>query len=488
MTRTFRRKRRGAIFVTAMWVVIVLAALVVVFARSMRVELIASSNTIAQIRTDALELGAEQYVLSQVDDTDGRADDILQLNGEALPIGTGYFWLLRPAANEQTYDFGITDEAGKVNLNTASEQQLVMLPGMTQQAADSIIDWRSPGETVTGLGAKSSYYSDLQEPYRCKDSPLESIEEALLVQGVTPNLMWGIDRNRNGAIEQAESASGQGSAMPNALGVVSDRGIFPFVTVYTMEPNTDSLGEARVNVNNSGQPSTGNQPAGGKSATPQAQPVVVQGGPGGPGGAPDNPALRKALQSAGLPAQRVNDVISRAARAGQSANLFDFAQKVSLSPAELRQVSDKLTTTDQKILQGLINVNTAPREVLLSLPGLEEADADALIAQRQRSDTSSIAWVAEALPMQKAAAIGSLITNRSYIYSADIVAVSGDARAFKRVRIVVDARNTPANIIYRKDLTQYGWPLPTEVRDALRAGRQPPTVGQAGGWQGFGTR
>ena len=36
----------------------------------------------------------------------------------------------------------MTDEAGKVDLNTASRDMLMLLPGMTEDVADCIIDWR----------------------------------------------------------------------------------------------------------------------------------------------------------------------------------------------------------------------------------------------------------------------------------------------------------------------------------------------------------
>ena len=63
-----------------------------------------------------------------------------------------------------------------------------------------------------------------------------------------------------------------------------------------------------------------------------------------------------------------------------------------------------------------------------------------------------------------------MLTDKSYQYSADIVAVSADGKSFKRVRIVADARRTPARIVYRKDLTDLGWPLDESIRDHLRQG------------------
>jgi len=86
----------------------------------------------------------------------------------------------------------------------------------------------------------------------------------------------------------------------------------------------------------------------------------------------------------------------------------------------------------------------------------------------------------------KAASIGNYITNRSFVYSADIVAVSGDGRAFKRVRIVVDATQSPPKIVYRKDLTSMGWPLPESVRTSLRQGKGPGSSLTGNGGGGFG--
>ena len=73
--------------------------------------------------------------------------------------------------------------------------------------------------------------------------------------------------------------------------------------------------------------------------------------------------------------------------------------------------------------------------------------------------------------MEAKASIASLVTARSYQYSADIVATSGDGRAYRRVRIVIDAQATPAKIIYRKDLTSLGWPLGPDVKAQLKSGQ-----------------
>jgi hypothetical protein len=120
-------------------------------------------------------------------------------------------------------------------------------------------------------------------------------------------------------------------------------------------------------------------------------------------------------------------------------------------------------------------VNTAPEAVLMCLTGLTQGDADQIINARQANSSSrSSSWVRNVVGAAKYAPIANYLTAVSYQYSADIVAVSGDGRSYKRVRIVIDDRQTPAKIIYRQELTNLGWPLPPEIRQALRAGQPPP--------------
>ena len=152
--------------------------------------------------------------------------------------------------------------------------------------------------------------------------------------------------------------------------------------------------------------------------------------------------------------------------------MLDFYFRSGLTLDEFKAIADEITTGNDENLVGLINVNTASKEVLLCLPGLEESDVSALLANRPTGETGldNIAWVAEALPQTKAVAVGSYITAKSLQFSADIVSVSGNGRAFRRCRVVVDASNSPPRVIYRQNLTYRGWPLPLEIIERLRSG------------------
>jgi hypothetical protein len=124
--------------------------------------------------------------------------------------------------------------------------------------------------------------------------------------------------------------------------------------------------------------------------------------------------------------------------------------------------------------RGRINVNTASREVLACLPGLNASDADSLVSKRGQSgfggtDTS---WIATTLGKKATPTLLQWVTGQSYQFSADIIAASTDGRAFRRVRIVVDAQSTTDNpkIIFRHDITDNGWPLDRSILDSMRSG------------------
>jgi general secretion pathway protein K len=62
---------------------------------------------------------------------------------------------------------------------------------------DSLIDWidAEDGDWEQEFGAESSYYLSLDQPYACKNGPVEFVEELLLVKGFTPELLFGTDQH-----------------------------------------------------------------------------------------------------------------------------------------------------------------------------------------------------------------------------------------------------------------------------------------------------
>jgi general secretion pathway protein K len=56
---------------------------------------------------------------------------------------------------------------------------------------DSILDWRDPDDFIRVNGAENEYYQSLREPYDCKNGDFDSVEELMLVRGITPELFYG---------------------------------------------------------------------------------------------------------------------------------------------------------------------------------------------------------------------------------------------------------------------------------------------------------
>src|SRR5262249_50104764 len=137
--------------------------------------------------------------------------------------------------------------SGKLNINAlfaldstgkVLHDALMKLPNMTDDIAWSIVDWIDPNDDPSAGGAEDSYYATRTPPYHCKNGPLDSIDELLLVKGITPTLLYGTDRNRNGKLDQGED-DGTGFSL----------GWAAYLTVYSREPNLDSTGKSRINLN-----------------------------------------------------------------------------------------------------------------------------------------------------------------------------------------------------------------------------------------------
>jgi general secretion pathway protein K len=108
----------------------------------------------------------------------------------------------------------VTEESSRLNVNllkdkdgkldrTRTEQLLRLIDLLNREQTghshigyslvSSIIDWTDSDDEVTNLpfiqhenlGAESSYYNKPQVPYSCKNAPLDTTEELLLVKGIT---------------------------------------------------------------------------------------------------------------------------------------------------------------------------------------------------------------------------------------------------------------------------------------------------------------
>jgi len=95
--------------------------------------------------------------------------------------------------------YGIVDENRKININKANNQVLERLfqlalgfnESSSQELAACIIDWRDADSMLSiPIGsAENSYYRDSAYPYEAKNADIESLDELLLVKGITPDIL-----------------------------------------------------------------------------------------------------------------------------------------------------------------------------------------------------------------------------------------------------------------------------------------------------------
>lgn len=96
----------------------------------------------------------------------------------------------------------VEDEDRKINLNrlvmpngnAPDDQRLAVFRAFLEQRgidpslADAFVDWLDNDDTPRVGGAESTYYMSLPRPYAAKNDLFDTLEEMLLVRGVTPEI------------------------------------------------------------------------------------------------------------------------------------------------------------------------------------------------------------------------------------------------------------------------------------------------------------
>jgi type II secretory pathway component PulK len=438
------------VLVIVMWVAFGLVSIALYFAHSMQLELRGADNRVADAEADQAVLGAIRYVqhFLAAPETPGQppSEDLYQR--EAGAIGDAQFWLIGRTNTTDTITephFGLVDEASKLNLNTATLEMLEALPRMTPDLAAAIIDWRDADSKVTPGGAEDETYLRKNPPYRCKNAPFESVDELRLVEGATPDILFGEDLNRNGVLDDNENTGTASNTATTGLPAAGnadgrlDPGITEYVTVWSREPNTRTNGQPKIDLPRRGQ---------------QQLPPLLQ-------------------QKFGT--DRANRILGAIGNNWNFTSLLQFYFRSRMNADEFAQIAPEITTTNGTFITGRVNVNTASAAVLACIPGIGTDFASSLISYRQSNPTKlgSIAWVTEVLERRNAEQAGPFITTESWQFTADIAAVGHFGRGYKRVRAVFDTSETNSDgtpkILYRQDLTHLGWALGKDTRNNLIA-------------------
>ena len=109
---------------------------------------------------------------------------------------------------EYLVDYSVIDEEGKLHVQHASSEDLATL-GMSEEQASSLLDWMDADDEPAGpLGAEHAHYALRPVPYRCKNAPLQTLGELLLVRGIGRADYLGEDRNHSRRLDPPDDADG----------------------------------------------------------------------------------------------------------------------------------------------------------------------------------------------------------------------------------------------------------------------------------------
>lgn len=383
-------------------------------------------------------------------------------------LGTGRhgrFSVISPRAEQRgegAWRFGLENESAKLPLGAllrwdarepgAAQRALLALPGMTTPIADAILDWLDPDDAPRAQGAEAEHYQGLGVPYGPRNGVPQCLEELLLIRDVTRELVFG--------------AESDGTGRPARTG--ADPPWATLLTVCSAERNESLSGRPRINVNQDNLVELHQQLA--ENLDRAAADFIVLYRQRGPDNGPNvtgavAPAVDPA-QPAKVQIESLLELVDAKVR-GDSAEGAPVQLAVSpwtsdaLSVREaLPKLWDAATTTADKVLDGRVNVNLAPRAVLLAVPGVDATLADRIVATRaagsSREDTAHQAptWLlAEGLvDLPKMKALQPYLTCGGDVVRAQILGYFDEGGPSLRAELAVDATSNPPRQVYWKDL------------------------------------
>ena len=399
--------------------------------------------------------------------------------------------------------FGLANESAKFNINKMleldeyeqslpEEEQLGLvemattnIPNMTEEVIDGILDWLDSDDERRPFGAESSDYEALAIPYECKNGPMESIEELLKIQGVTPDLFYGEDANNNGLLDPNENDGDKTLPLDNADGIL-DLGWKDYLTATSRERNTNAVGDPKININMGemtelfdaieelyGEDAASFIVAYRLGGTDYAQ----QGIPSTDSGITDK-ISRNDIDLTVIPTYQFTSLYELIGGETNPVKMLSGTNQSFLSPWTedgntllniFPDLEQSLTINDDAFIEGRVNINQARREVLMAIPGIPDDLPDGIISSRppvsMESASSTImarrntaAWIlSEGLvDLATLRDLGPYITTGGDIYRFQTIGHFDEGGPTTRMEAMIDATIYPPKISFVRDLTTLG--------------------------------
>ena len=331
--------------------------------------------------------------------------------------------------------FGLVDLAGRVNVNVAGEAQLSRLPLLGPRGIAALLDWRDGDDQPEPGGAERDYYERLRFGYESRNRALATRRELLLVRDIGEPVFFGEDLNLNGALDANENDGSRSPPDDNGDGLLQ-AGLASLTTVHSYEPNRGTDGRERINISRADKDKLASEL---HFTSELADKVVEHRNSSGN-------RFRSPFDLLQVPAP------SGSSAAGGAGRDSDGQKKVSrITLTWLATHWDRLTVSDDRWQVGRINVNTAPRIVLRSLPGLDDAAVDAIATHRHsaRGPLGSVGelYTAGTLNETQFKAVAALLSVRSNVFQ-----ITGRGRApggiTRAITAIVDRNPDRPRIVY----------------------------------------
>lgn len=190
------KQQQGVVLLMVMWAIVVLSALMLSFSTMTSTDAKSTFSYKESITRDYLaEAGIHRAVI-----------EIIYFNYKRDELLVDYESLWKPDGevhegeiSSGRYQVRISDEFGKININADQSDRLLrelllnfeVEDEKIDTIIDSIKDWRDEDDLHRINGAESEYYETLTPPYKAKNTNFDTIEELLLVKGVTTELFYG---------------------------------------------------------------------------------------------------------------------------------------------------------------------------------------------------------------------------------------------------------------------------------------------------------
>lgn len=521
-----RTRRSGFVLVVVTIVILLLSLAAWTFSGTMLVEYEAAAmygrDVEARLHAEsAIEFAAVRIMERDADPSVDVYHDPSAFRGQTLfeidnPRGQARFSIVTPdetGTASSGVRFGLSSENAKFNLNRLLEIEeeageesevdayttLSYIPGMTENIVAAILDWMDSDDERRAGGAESLDYQGLAVPYEARNGPLETIDELLKIQGVTPRLFYGEDANRNGRLDPNENDGDASAPDDNADGVL-DFGFVDYLTVTSRERNTTPDGEEKIDLNqglmtelfDAIEPELGEEAAkfivayrlygsnNAALATEQSLTVDQEEAATAIGkavaGDIEGTVTRAGLdltKTAIFSFRSIYDLIDAEVPAEVDGTPVTLVSPWTSDPGSLLQdmpeLEQLLTVGDDAMLVGRINVNQARFAVLMALPGMTESMATNIESARPAitgdGATAAVlenritpAWLlAEGLiDLETLLSIGPWVTTGGDVYRFQAVGHYDQGGPTTRLEAIIDATQSPPRVTFARDLTPLG--------------------------------